>query len=78
VRASRQDDWRSNPFKVKRVRNAIRGALDAAGAQAGGGSDATKVSVAREPARAYSTQPPESLDERVERILVLVKNQDEY
>ncbi len=24
VRTSRQDDWRTNPFKVKRVRNAIR------------------------------------------------------
>jgi len=27
VRASRQDDWRSNPFKVKKVRNAIKAAL---------------------------------------------------
>jgi|APLak6261675434_1056106.scaffolds.fasta_scaffold00648_2 type I restriction enzyme R subunit len=28
VRGSLQDDWRSNPFKVKRVRNAIKAALD--------------------------------------------------
>jgi type I restriction-modification system DNA methylase subunit len=27
VRGSLQDDWRNNPFKVKRVRNAIKGAL---------------------------------------------------
>jgi type I restriction enzyme R subunit len=27
VRASRQDDWRNNPFKIKRVRLAIKGAL---------------------------------------------------
>jgi type I restriction enzyme R subunit len=27
VRASRQDDWRSNPFKVKKVRLAIKGVL---------------------------------------------------
>lgn len=28
VRTSRQDDWRSNPFKVKKVRNAIKSALN--------------------------------------------------
>ncbi len=78
VRASRQDDWRSNPFKVKRVRNAIRAAVEAVGAHEGGGGDATKVGVVREPQAVYGTQPSESLEEWVERILVLVKNQDEY
>ena len=78
VRASRQDDWRSNQFKVRRVRNAIRAALNPAGAQGGGGRDATKPGVVREPPAVYGTQPSESLEERVERILVLVKNQDEY
>ncbi len=78
VRANRQDDWRSNAFKVKRVRNAIRAALAAAGAQEGSGRDAAAAGVVREPPAAYSKQPSESLDERVERILVLVKNQDEY
>jgi hypothetical protein len=28
VRTSRQDDWRSNPFKIKKVRNAIKAALN--------------------------------------------------
>jgi type I restriction enzyme R subunit len=78
VRASRQDDWRSNPFKVKKVRNAIRAALEPAGAQGGGSGDASKAGVVREPPAAYVTQPSESLEEWVERILVLVKNQDEY
>jgi type I restriction enzyme R subunit len=27
VRASKQDDWRGNPFKIKMVKNAIKGAL---------------------------------------------------
>ncbi len=27
VRQSRQDDWRSNPFKVKKVKMAIRAVL---------------------------------------------------
>jgi type I restriction enzyme, R subunit len=28
VQVSRQDDWRSNPFKVKKLRNAIRAAVE--------------------------------------------------
>jgi type I restriction enzyme R subunit len=62
VRANRQDDWRSNPFKIKKVRNAIRTALESA----------------RMPPVAGSAQPVESLEEMGERILLLVKNQDEY
>jgi type I restriction enzyme R subunit len=55
VRANRQDDWRSNTFKIRRVRNAIRDALASAG-----------------------PQPAKALEDRVERILAMVKNQDEY
>jgi type I restriction enzyme R subunit len=69
VRASRQDDWRSNPFKIRRVRNAIRGALEGLGPQAG---------VVLEAPAAYDTKSSESLEERVDRIFALVKNQDEY
>jgi type I restriction enzyme R subunit len=69
VRASRQDDWRSNPFKIRRVRNAIQGALERLGAQAG---------VVLEAPAAYDTKSSESLEERVDRIFALVKNQDEY
>jgi type I restriction enzyme R subunit len=47
VHASRQDDWRSNPFKVRKVRNAIRAVLK--------DDEAT-----------------------ADRILELVKNQNEY
>jgi type I restriction enzyme R subunit len=65
VRASRQDDWRSNPFKIKRVRNAIRAALESPG-------------VVRERPASYRADPPETLEEQIERILLLVKNQDEY
>ncbi len=78
VRASRQDDWRSNPFKIKKVRNATWDALAAAGAQVGGGRDATVTRVVREAPDVYSTVSSESPEERVERILALVKNQDEY
>jgi len=78
VRASRQDDWRSNPFKVKRVRNAIRGVLESGESQAEGRGDVAQVSVVRETPSAYARESSESLEEWVERILTLVKNQDEY
>ena len=78
VRASRQDDWRSNPFKIKKLRNAIRAALESAGAQVEAGRDATRAGAVREPPTVYVTRPLESPEERVERILALVKNQDEY
>jgi type I restriction enzyme R subunit len=75
VRANRQDDWRSNPFKVKKVRNATRAALETAGTQAGYGGGAGQAGVVRERLSVYST---ETLEERVERIVALVKNQNEY
>ncbi len=78
VRASRQDDWRSNPFKIKKVRNAIWDALASAGAQVGSGRDAAETGVVREAPDVYNTVSSESPQERVERILALVKYQDEY
>jgi type I restriction enzyme R subunit len=31
IHASRQDDWRNNPFKIKMVANAVRAAMESAG-----------------------------------------------
>jgi len=76
VRANRQDDWRSNVFKIKKVRNAIRVALESAGPQVGS-RDVMKPNT-REHSPDFGTEAWESLEERVERILALVKNQDEY
>ena len=76
VRSSRQDDWRGNSFKVKKVRNAIRAVLEAFEAQTGDDRDPAKAGGILEAPVGW--QPPESLEERVERILALVKNQDEY
>jgi type I restriction enzyme R subunit len=67
VAARRQDDWRNNPFKVKAVRNAIKAALR--------GDVASSVVREGPPA---GEQTAESDDERVDRILELVKRQDEY
>jgi type I restriction enzyme, R subunit len=78
VRGSRQDDWRNNLVKVKRVRNAIKAALDTAGTQTSDGGGAAYSTVVREGPSVYSGESSESLEDRVERVLVLVKNQDEY
>jgi type I restriction enzyme R subunit len=66
VRTSRQDDWRSNQFKIRRVRNAIRAALEG------------KPGLAHETPEPYGGHSSETLEEQLERILALVKNQDEY
>jgi type I restriction enzyme R subunit len=70
VRSSRQDDWRNNPFKIKKVRNAIRARLELTAEQAG--------VVVREPLAVHGSQPTEKLEDRTERILSLVKKHDEY
>ncbi len=60
ITAVRQDDWRANPVKVRMVRRAIKAALTAGVADAG---------------RPAGAPPPEPLEERVDRILDLAKNQ---
>jgi type I restriction enzyme R subunit len=72
VRASRQDDWRCNIVKVRRVRNAIRIALG------GEPVDASRPIVSRERTLAPYADAPETPEARVERILQLVVNQHEY
>lgn len=69
VRANRQDDWRNNAFKVKKVRNAIKAAL-ATGPETPWAT--------REGATPFGGGPEESDDQRVDRILELVTKQDEY
>ncbi len=81
VRSGRQDDWRNNPFKVKRVRNAIREALQAGGAFSGAviGDGAARVSVARDSAGAHGiATEQQELDVLLSEILKLVTNQNEY
>ena len=73
VRANRQDDWRSNSFKIKKVRLAIKDALRDRGAP--DSSDAPRV---KEEAPVYGVASTEPSDELVERVLELVKNQNEY
>jgi type I restriction enzyme R subunit len=75
VRASRQDDWRSNPIKIKKVRLAIKAALRAAREQAPYSGAPAGAGVAGEEPGSWTGDP---IDVLVDRILELVKNQNEY
>jgi type I restriction enzyme R subunit len=78
VRTSRQDDWRSNPFKVKKVRNAIKAALEhhLMYGSTSTGNEAT--SIGGDGRSEYETKSPQKFEDWIEGILTLVKNQDEY
>jgi len=70
VREASQDDWRSNPFKVKKLRGAIEIAVEMYKKQGGTGAVPLKES--------YGGKSIKPEDELVEEILELVKNQHEY
>ena len=63
----RQDGWRGHAVKIKRVRNAIKAVL----------AEAAATSVVREDPP-VADRAVETEDERAERILELIKKQDEY
>ena len=78
VRASRQDDWRSNPIKIKKVKLAIKDVLlKSRGQDSHAAADVT-AGIAGENLGSYRKKSEESIDELVDRILDLVKNQNEY
>jgi type I restriction enzyme R subunit len=78
VHASRQDDWRNNPFKVKRVRNAIRAVLEKGEGLGSRTSSDVSSGMTGVQHPTYQTKSSESVEERTERILTLVQNQHEY
>ncbi len=70
VRASKQDDWRNNPFKVKKVLNAIKQALD--------GFPLSDSGEAKDAPGALPGSFAGLEDSRAEAVLELVKKQNEY
>jgi type I restriction enzyme R subunit len=70
IRSASQDDWRSNPFKVKKIRGAIKTGVEMYLKQ--GASAATTL---RESYGGKSLEPEEAL---ADEILELVKQQHEY
>jgi len=77
VRASRQDDWRSNAFKVKRVRNAIRATLEKPRTVEEGDAGRRPKPITNPPPP-YGEDDQEPIDQQVDRVFTLVRNQDEY
>ena len=78
VRASRQDDWRGNPIKIKKVRLAIKDVLLKSKGQESKARGDVTTGIVREKPGSYGKKSEESIDELVDRILELVKNQNEY
>jgi hypothetical protein len=79
VRYNRQDDWRNNPFKVKKVRNAIREALLTDAARPSTPAPNAAANVLRERPAVYLTDAQaKKIEELVDEILSLAKNQHEY
>jgi type I restriction enzyme R subunit len=74
VRGSRQDDWRGNLFKVKKVRNAIKTAVQEWAVQPKPTPEAGYTGKMQTDSVPY--QAP--TDAEIDRILELVKNQSEY
>ena len=75
VIASKQDDWRSNTFKIRKVRLAIKGAIESYKFAKTGESSG----VAGDQPDAYVGKESGSDDKLVvEGILELVKNQNDY
>ncbi len=78
IRASRQDDWRGNPFKIKKVKNSIRTVFESVRPQPGVDADVVNARDLGESPAVFAKPPAETFEQRVERILELVMNQDEY
>jgi len=75
VQGSRQDGWRGNVIKVKKIRLAIKEVLQNINVQPPESADVGNANQTGESWAVYIGVP---LDEKVERILELVKNQSEY
>jgi type I restriction enzyme, R subunit len=76
VLKNRQDDWRNNAMKIKKVRRAIKEALQPGFTHGFHGEDAAGVEFSAADSPVWAETEP--LDEKVDRILELVKNQNEY
>jgi type I restriction enzyme R subunit len=69
IQGSRQDGWKDNPIKMKRVRNAIKAVLEKAPTR---GNPASNFSIAEDVSDAFA------IDSRTTRILELAKHQHDY
>jgi len=77
VNSSRQDDWRGNSFKIKKVRNAIKSELTECFSTGGKVPSGDTAEQGAETSPLWEKTEGE-LDKLVDDILELVKNQHEY
>ncbi len=73
IQGSRQDGWRGNPMKTRRVRTAIKGVLEAHVQRLKN----APANTAEATSAAYQVNPPD-VDAVTDRILELAKHQNDY
>jgi type I restriction enzyme R subunit len=78
IRASRQDDWRGNALKIKKVKLAIKAVLENQKDEAGAALASAHADRAVEGSPSYGPNVSESIPSLVEILLELAKNQNEY
>ena len=78
VRNSRQDDWRGNPIKVKKVKFAIKDALLNTLTGRGRTTEGAELTKAAEGSIGYGKYTEDEIGSLTETLLELVKNQREY
>jgi hypothetical protein len=79
VLASRQDDWRNNQMKIKKVRLAIKAALEKHNAQGGAEFSMGGESILmKDVTLPYGAQDLEPGEASLEQVVNLVKSQNDY
>ena len=78
IRASRQDDWRSNPLKIRKVKLAIKAALENRRDEASTVLAAAHPDRVMEESSSYAVNADDAIDALVDMLLELAKNQNEY
>ena len=78
IRAGRQDDWRSNPLKIRKVKLAIKAALENRRDEASTVLAAAHPDRVMEESSSYAVNADDAIDALVDMLLELAKNQNEY
>ena len=78
IRAGRQDDWRSNPLKIRKVKLAIKAALKNRRDEASAVLAAAHPDRVMEESSSYAVNADDAIDALVDMLLELAKNQNEY
>jgi type I restriction enzyme R subunit len=78
IRSSRQDEWRSNALKIKKVKLAIKAALENRMDEAVAVPVVSRKESVMEESPSYGVNGDDVIDALVDLLLELAKNQNEY